>query len=89
MNILAAEANRFDAMVINGQIAEDRGAMVIVHTKNLNQDVKILAIADADNAKTRILDYGADEFTLRPMSTENVADKVFNLIAIGKKARRS
>ena len=89
MNILAAEASRFDAMVINGQIAEDRGAMVIVHTKNLNPDVKILAIADADNAKTRILDYGADEFTLRPMSTENVADKVFNLIAIGKKARRS
>jgi hypothetical protein len=30
--------------------------------------------------KTRILDYDADEFALKPMSGENVVDKVFNLL---------
>ena len=34
-----------------------------------------------------ILDYGADEFGLSPMLNEDVADDVFNRIAIGKKAR--
>ena len=31
--------------------------------------------------KTRILGYGADEFTLKPMSPENVADKVLMLLS--------
>jgi hypothetical protein len=44
-------------------------------------------MADSEGAKTRKLDYGADEFGLRPMSTENVADNVFNLITIDKKTR--
>jgi hypothetical protein len=30
--------------------------------------------------KTRILDYDADEFALKPTSGENVVDKVFNLL---------
>jgi len=30
--------------------------------------------------KTKILDYGTDKFALKPMSSENVADKVFNLL---------
>ena len=30
--------------------------------------------------KTKILDYGADEFTLKPISPENVADKLFMLL---------
>ena len=44
-------------------------------------DIKILAIGDESSDKTRIIDYGTDEFTLKPMSMENVADKAFMLIA--------
>jgi DNA-binding response OmpR family regulator len=40
-----------------------------------------LVIAEEDSEKTRLLGYGADEFTLKPMSPENVADKVFMLIS--------
>jgi CheY-like chemotaxis protein len=87
MEILGQEQGRFDALIMNGKVAEDRGAMVIVNTKKMNVNIRSLVIADADDAKTRILDYGADEFALRPMSTENVADKVFNLIATLKKVR--
>ena len=31
--------------------------------------------------KTRIIDYGTDEFAPKPLSMENVADKAFMLIA--------
>ena len=41
----------------------------------------ILVVGDESSDKTRIIDYGADEFTLKPMSMENVADKAFMLIA--------
>jgi DNA-binding response OmpR family regulator len=68
-------------MVVDGQIAEDRGAMLIVNARRINKNIAILVIADEDSAKTRVLDYGADEFAVKPMSTENIADKVFNLIA--------
>ena len=44
-------------------------------------DIKILAIGDESSDRTRIIDHGTDEFTLKPMSMENVADKAFMLIA--------
>ena len=67
---------------MNGKVAKERGAMVIVNAQRHSGNVNIPVIADSDVAKSRILDCRADEFALRPMSTENIADKVFNLIAI-------
>ena len=55
--------------------------MLIVNIKKLSMDIKILAIGDESSDKTRIIDYGTDEFTLKPMNMENVADKAFMLIA--------
>ncbi len=85
LEILNGKQGEIDCLVLNGDVAKDRGAMLIVNVKRINPKIVILVIADEDSAKTRILDYGADEFTLKPMSTENVADKVFNLIATGKR----
>ena len=45
-------------LLLNGRIAADRGAMVIVKTKRINSDIKILAVADDEGDKTRVLDYG-------------------------------
>ncbi len=72
---------KVDVVVISGKIALDRSAMLIINVRRTNSDTKILVIADEDNDKTRILYYGADEFTLKPMSAENVVDKVFMLLA--------
>ena len=58
---------------------EERG-MLIVKVKRSNIETKILVIADEDTEKTKILDYGADEFTLKPISPENIADKLFMLL---------
>jgi DNA-binding response OmpR family regulator len=87
ISILEKENGKVDVIVLDAKLAADRSAKLILSVRRMNQDVKILAIAGDDTAKTRILDYGADEFALKPMSTENVADKVFNLIARGRRVR--
>jgi|SRR6185437_3871408 DNA-binding response OmpR family regulator len=71
---------RLDAVIMSDAMAADRAARLIINIKKVNQKTKILVIADEDSAKTRILDYGTDEFSLKPMTGENLADKVFNLL---------
>lgn len=67
-------------VIMSQQVALDGRAMLIVKLKRINIDTKVLVIADEDNEKTKILDYGADEFALKPISPENVADKLFMLL---------
>jgi DNA-binding response OmpR family regulator len=72
---------KIDAIVVSGIIAGDRNLMLIINIKKNNMNTKVLVIADNDSEKTRILGYGADEFSLKPMSPENVADKVLMLLS--------
>jgi DNA-binding response OmpR family regulator len=72
---------KVDVVIIGGSIACERNLMVIVNIKKINNNIKVLVIADEDSDKTRILGYGADEFTLKPMSPENVSDKVLMLLS--------
>lgn len=67
-------------VIMSQQVALDGRAMLIAKVKRINAETKILVIADEDAEKTKILDYGADEFTLKPISPENVADKLFMLL---------
>ncbi len=73
--------SKVDVVIVSAKIALDRNAMLIVNIKRKNLDTKVLAIGDESSDKTRILDYGADEFALKPLSPENVADKVLMLLA--------
>jgi DNA-binding response OmpR family regulator len=57
-----------------------------MNIKKMQSNTKVLVIADENSDKTRILDYGADEFALKPMSPENTADKVLMLLARDKVA---
>jgi len=68
-------------VIIGGSIACDRNLMLIVNIKKINMDTKVLVIAEEDSEKTRLLGYGADEFSIKPMSPENVADKVLMLLS--------
>jgi hypothetical protein len=61
----------------------DRAAILIVNIKKLNQD---FVIGDENTDKTMISDYWADEFTLKPLSPENTADKILILLARDKVA---
>jgi DNA-binding response OmpR family regulator len=73
--------DQVDSMIINGKIAEDRGAMLIVKSKTKKPGVKILVIANNDNAKTRVLTYGADDFLIKPVSAEVLTNRVITLLA--------
>jgi DNA-binding response OmpR family regulator len=75
---------KIDVVILDGRIAADRGAMVIVKTKRINSDIKVLAVADDEGEKTRVLDYGADGFSTKPISVETIVDKVSALLTVGK-----
>jgi DNA-binding response OmpR family regulator len=75
---------KVNVLLLDGGIAADRGTMVIVRVKRINPDIKILAVADDESEKTRVLDYGADGFTTKPISVETIADKVSTLLTVGK-----
>lgn len=67
-----------DAIIVNGKIASDRSAMLILNVKRMNKNVKVFVLADRNlsEEKTRIMDYGADEFAVKPLSIESLIKKV-------------
>ena len=71
---------KMHVVIMSQQVALEGRAMLIVNLKRSNAETRILVIADEDTEKTKIIDYGADEFTLKPISPENVADKLFMLL---------
>ena len=62
LNKLNELEGKVDVISIDGKIAADRGAMLIVKIKRINPGIKIYVVAEDETAKTRVLDYGADEF---------------------------
>ena len=73
-------SQRVHIVMASQKTALEGSGMLIVKVKRSNIDTKILVLADEDTEKTKILDYGADEFALKPISPENVADKLFMLL---------
>lgn len=80
---------KVDVVCMDGKIASDRGAMLIVKIKKTSNNsntnrriIKIFVIADRylEETKTRILDYGADEFVLKPISLTTIVEKVNALL---------
>jgi DNA-binding response OmpR family regulator len=67
-----------DAITVNGKIASDRSAMLILNVRRMNKNVKVFVLADRglSEDKTRIMDYGADEFAVKPLSMQSLIDKV-------------
>ncbi|HZA07047.1 MAG TPA: response regulator [Nitrososphaeraceae archaeon] len=71
---------KVDVICVNGKIAADRAAMLIVKIKRINPDIKICALAEDETHKTRVLDYGADEFITKPIGIETIVDKIMILL---------
>ena len=70
------------AVCMDGRIASDRSTMVIVNVKQLNPDINIFVVAERhlNEIKTRVLDYGANEFVLKPISLNSIVEKVNTLL---------
>ncbi len=75
---LAKLGDIVDAIIVDWKIASDRSAMLILNVKRMNKNVKVLVLADRNlsEEKTRIMDYGADEFAVKPLSMESLIKKV-------------
>ena len=75
---LAELGDTIDAITVNGTIASDRSVMLILSARRMNKNVKIFVLADKglSEQKTRIMDYGADEFAVKPLSMESLINKV-------------
>src|SRR5919112_3337597 len=67
-----------DAITVDGKIASDRSVMLILNVRRMNKKVKVFVLADRNlsEEKTRIMDYGADEFAVKPLSMESLINKV-------------
>ena len=52
--------------------------MLIVNARRINKNVKVFVLADRSLLEdmTRIMDYGADEFTVKPISIGSLINKV-------------
>ena len=74
--------DRVDVVAMDGRLASDRATMLIINIKKLSQNIKIFVIAERhlDEVKTRVLDYGANEFVLKPISINSVIEKVNTLL---------
>lgn len=74
---------KVDVVVLNGHIATDRNASIILKIKRANPGIKVLVIAERyhEEHKTKIMDYGADEFVLKPIGLDTVANKATMLLA--------
>ncbi|MGC2572573.1 MAG: response regulator [Candidatus Nitrosopolaris sp.] len=82
LNKLNELDGKVDFVFVDGKIAADRAAMLIIKVKRINSNIKIMVLAEDETDKTRVLEYGADEFTTKPISAESVVDKVYSLSVI-------
>jgi DNA-binding response OmpR family regulator len=86
---LAELGDTIDAITVNGTITSDGSAMLILNAKRMNRNVKVFVLASRglSENKTRIMDYGADEFTVKPISMESIINKVnLQLLEVTKSA---
>jgi DNA-binding response OmpR family regulator len=72
---------KVDIVFADGKIAANRGAMLIIKVKRVNSNIKIMVLAEDETDKTRVLEYGAEEFATKPISAESVVDKVYSMLA--------
>jgi DNA-binding response OmpR family regulator len=66
--------------------------MLIVNVRRLKKSVKVFVLADKGlpEDKVRMMDYGADEFTVKPISMESLINKVnLQLLEAAKSASAS
>jgi DNA-binding response OmpR family regulator len=62
---------------VNRTIASDRSVMLILNVRRLNKNVKVFVLADKCllEDKVRMMEYGADESSTKPISMESLINK--------------
>jgi DNA-binding response OmpR family regulator len=69
-----------DVTSIDAKIAADRGAMLIVKIRESLRISRYVELQKTKTAKTRVLDYCADEFMVKPIGIETIVYKMMMLL---------
>jgi response regulator RpfG family c-di-GMP phosphodiesterase len=72
---------RVDVIIMSQETVGSKDMDLIIGIKKINFETKILVVGNDSANRGSIIDFGADEFAIRPMSPENMADKVLMLMA--------
>ena len=72
---------KIDSVVTSNKIALDNDLMLVANIKRINPTTKVLVITDEELSKRKILEYGADEFALMPLSPVDISHKIILMIS--------
>jgi DNA-binding response OmpR family regulator len=61
-----------DVLFVDGKVAADRIAMLIVNIKLINSKISIVVLTEDETNEIRVLEYGADDFATKPVSADTV-----------------
>ncbi len=56
--------------------------MLISKVKQIDNNIKILVVANDTSARNIILEYGADDFLIKPVSVETILGKISMLLLV-------
>ena len=56
--------------------------MLISKIKQIDLNIKIFVVANDDSARNIILEYGADDFLIKPVSAETILGKISMLLLV-------
>jgi DNA-binding NtrC family response regulator len=72
---------KVDVIVISQETIGNKDMDLIIGIKKINFETKILVVGNDNASKNNLIEFGADEFALKPLSPENIADKILMLMA--------
>jgi response regulator RpfG family c-di-GMP phosphodiesterase len=81
LSILNQIEEKVDAVLIDKESAVEKDFLLVNQIKKVRPDTMIVIIADQVDEDEKLLEKNIDEFVLRPISAENLADKVLHLLA--------
>jgi len=70
-----------DVVLIDKRSAVENDFFVVNQIKKMTSDTMVVVIADNVDEDERLLEKNIDELVLRPTTSENLVDKILNMLA--------
>ena len=71
---------RLDMMLLDGGIAGDEGVHVILSVRREKPEQKILVVVEAESARSKAMEVGADIAIMKPITAEAILQKVNDML---------
>jgi response regulator RpfG family c-di-GMP phosphodiesterase len=81
LSLLNQIEEKIDVVLIDNESAIEKDFFLVNQIKKVRPDTMIVIIADEVYEDRKLLEKNIDEFVLRPISAENLADKVLLMLA--------